>query len=59
MALDFCGLRPHGRMISRTSSTGTWRMCLGLSARAKRAGVIWLTLASVHCALSSTATSSV
>ena len=59
MAADFVGESPQGRMMAKISSTGMWRIFSAVSARAKRAGVTWLTRRSVHCAERSTATSKV
>ena len=58
-ARAFCGANPNGRMIPRMTSTGSAASDPGSGASAKRRGVTWLTLASVHCAESTTATSKV
>ena len=58
-ALAFCGARPHERMQSCTWATGSAAIAAGVRAKANRPGVTWLTRASVHCADSSTAHSSV
>ena len=59
MAFDFLGDKPQGRITACISSTGISFMVKGLSANSHNAGVTWLTLSSVHCAESSTATKSV
>ena len=59
IARAFCGDSPQGRMMAWICSTGTAAMACGVSARANRAGVTWLTRSSVHWALSNTATSRV
>ena len=53
------GASPHGRTIASICATGSAAIAAGVAAAAKSAGVTWLTRLSVHCAESTTATSSV
>ena len=59
IARAFCGASPHGRMMRSISGSGIRAIVPGERALANRAGVISLTRLSVHCADSTTATSSV
>jgi hypothetical protein len=59
IAFAFCGASPHERIAEWISSTGNRAMASGVRAFAKSPGVTLLTRSSVHCAESSTATSSV
>ena len=59
IAFAFAGARPHERIIRSISAGGSTAIAAGVDARANRAGVTWFTRSSVHCAESTTATSSV
>jgi hypothetical protein len=55
----FCGASPQLRIRRSTLATGRRASASGSGARAKSAGVTWFTRTSVHCAESTTETSSV
>ncbi len=55
----FCGASPQLRIRRSRVGTGRRASASALGARAKSAGVTWFTRASVHCAESTTETSSV
>jgi hypothetical protein len=57
--LAFCGASPQLRISRSIVATGRRASASGVGARAKSAGVTWLTRTSVHCAESTTETSSV
>jgi len=59
MFLALVGARPQLRIKRWISPGFSFAIAAGVEARAKSAGVTWLTRASVHCADSTTATSKV
>ena len=59
MFFAFVGASPHVLIAVSISLTDRRAIFAGVSARAKRTGVTWLTRTSVHWAESSTATSRV
>ena len=59
MAFAFCGASPQDRMIASMRATGSRPIAVGAAASAHKRGVTSFTRRSVHCAESTTATSSV